>query len=248
MRKFLASLALVGALALTVAIGAALAAPGYTLFGEASVVPGGNPGNAVKMVSDSAPGYGGVDYAVPAGTTFADLQTLSTDYKFEADDSCGGGSPRFQVDVTNGTDSGTIFVYIGPPPAYTLCPPNVWTNTGDLLEGVNPIDTSQLDLGTFYDPYAAALLKYGSYSRHRRPGGHRRRLGLHGRRADGVRRQHEHRRRALHVRKEPAGQRRRLQGRRLDGPRERRRRRPSRTRATASATRTTASSRRARLA
>ena len=164
MRKFLASFALVGALALTVAIGAALAAPGYTLFGEATVVPGGNPGNAVKMVSDAAPGYGGVDYAVPAGTTFADLQTLSTDYKFETDDSCGGGSPRFQVDVTNGTDTGTIFVYIGPPPAYTLCPANVWLSTGDLLEGVNPIDTSQLDGGTFYDPYATALVKYGSYT------------------------------------------------------------------------------------
>jgi hypothetical protein len=40
----------------------------------------------------------------------------------------------------------------------------VWANTGDLLEGVNPIDTSQLDGGMFYDPYAAALIKYGSYS------------------------------------------------------------------------------------
>ena len=69
MRKFLASFALVGALALTVAIGAAFAATGYTLFGEASIVPGGNPGNAVKLISDAAPGYGGVDYAVPAGTT-----------------------------------------------------------------------------------------------------------------------------------------------------------------------------------
>jgi hypothetical protein len=66
--------------------------------------------------------------------------------------------------VTNGTDTGTIFVYIGPPPAYTLCPANVWLSTGDLLEGVNPIDTSQLDGGTFYDPYATALVKYGSYT------------------------------------------------------------------------------------
>ena len=54
-------------------------------------------------------------------------------------------------------------MYIGPPPNYTGCPPIVWTNTGDLLEGVNPIDTSQLNGGTFYDPYAAAFIKYGSY-------------------------------------------------------------------------------------
>ena len=39
-------------------------------------------------------------------------------------------------------------------------------NTGDLLEGVNPIDTGQLGAangGTFYDPYTAALVKYGGY-------------------------------------------------------------------------------------
>jgi len=40
----------------------------------------------------------------------------------------------------------------------------VWLSTGDLLEGVNPIDTSQLDGGTFYDPYATALAKYGNYT------------------------------------------------------------------------------------
>ena len=110
-------------------------------------------------------GYGGIDFKVAAGMTFADLNALATDYKFEADDTCLGGSPRFQVNVTDPVsgDSGNIFVYIGPPPAYTLCPPNVWLNTGDLLEGVNPIDTSQLNLGFFYDPYATALAKYGSY-------------------------------------------------------------------------------------
>jgi hypothetical protein len=80
--------------------------------------------------------------------------------------SCGGGSPRFQVNVEDPVsgDTGNIFVYIGPPPAYTGCPQNVWLNTGDLLEGANPIDTSQLDGGTFYDPYATALAKYGGYT------------------------------------------------------------------------------------
>jgi hypothetical protein len=143
-----------------------LGASGYSLFGEASIVSPGNASpKAVKMTSDAAPGFGGVDYEIPAGTTFADFTTLATDYKFEADDSCGGGSPRFQINVEdpNSADTGNIFVYIGPPPNYTLCPPDVWTSTGDLLEGVNPIDTSQLDLGTFYDPYGTAVIKYGDY-------------------------------------------------------------------------------------
>lgn len=166
MRKFLTSFALAGALALTVAIGVASAShEGFTLFGDAEIVAGGNPGNAVQLRSDPAPGFGGVDFDIPAGTTFAQLETLATDYKFETDDSCGVGSPRFQVNVDSGTgDTGNIFVYIGPPPNYTGCPPDVWTSTGDLLEGVNPIDTGQLDGGTFYDPYATALAKYGDYT------------------------------------------------------------------------------------
>ncbi len=164
MGKFLASFALVGALALTVAIGAAFAATGYTLYGDATIVTTGHPGNAVKLTSDATPGYGGVDFDIPAGTTFADLTTLATDYKFEADDTCGGGSPRFQINVqVPGDGVQNIFVYIGPPPAYTACLPDTWLNTGDLLEGVNPIDTSQLPGGTFYDPYTAALARYGSY-------------------------------------------------------------------------------------
>jgi len=166
MRRFMASLAILAAISLAAGAGMASAAhSGYSLFGEATIVTGGNPGNAVKLTSDSAPGYGGIDFDVAAGTTFADLGTLATDYMFETDDTCALGSPRFQVNVKdpNSADTGNIFVYIGPPPAYTLCLPGVWLNTGDLLEGANLIDTSQLDLGTFYDPYTAALVKYGDY-------------------------------------------------------------------------------------
>lgn len=145
-------------------LGARAASPAYTLFGDASIVsPGNGSPRAAQIRSDATPDWGGVDYNVPAGTTFADFTSLSTDYKF-TEGSCGGGAPRFQVNVTNGTDEGNIQVYIGPPPNYTVCPPNIWLNTGDLLEGVNPIDTSQLPAGTFYDPYATALAKYGSYT------------------------------------------------------------------------------------
>lgn len=142
----------------------AFAASGYSFFGEAEYIsPGNGSTRAVKTVSDADPGYGGIDYDVPAGTTFADLQALSTDFNV-TDDNCKNGSPRFQVNATNGTNSGNIFVYLGPPPGYSTCVPSVWTNSGDLLEGVNPIDTSQLPAGTFYDPYATALTKYGSYT------------------------------------------------------------------------------------
>jgi hypothetical protein len=164
-KKLFVAFAAFGLLLANVAV-PAYAANGYSLFGEASIVSGGNPGNAVKLTSDSDPGYGGIDYTVPSGTTFADLQTLSTDYKFENDDSCGGGSPRFQVAVEDPVsgDTGNIQVYLGTAPNYTNCPAGVWTNTGDLLEGVNPIDTTQLNGGAFYDPYATALTKYGGYN------------------------------------------------------------------------------------
>jgi hypothetical protein len=161
--KKLITLTLAIALAL-VSTTSASAAAGYSFFGEAGYIsPGNGSTRAAQTVSDASPGYGGVDFAVPAGTTFADLQNLSTDFNV-TDDNCGGGSPRFQVNVTNGTSSGNIFVYLGPPPGYTGCLPSAWTNSGDLLEGVNPLDTSQLPGGTFYDPYATALIKYGGYT------------------------------------------------------------------------------------
>ena len=166
MRKFFTSFAIVGALMLTIGLGAAFAShAGYTLFGDATIVAGEHPGqgNSVRLRSVAPGGFGGVDYDVPAGTTFAQFTELATDYKFELDDSCGGGSPRFQVNVESPTDEGNIHVYIGPPPGYVGCPPNTWLNTGDLLEGANPIDTSQLNGGTFYDPYNVAVGKYGSY-------------------------------------------------------------------------------------
>jgi hypothetical protein len=143
---------------------AAVAASGYTLFGEATPVHPGNASNtAIQLNSDAtAPGYGGIDFdqtsVTPPVTTLNTLQNLSTDYMFTAG-SCGGGSPRFQINV----DGHNIFVYIGPPPNYTGCAANVWLNTGDLLESALLVDTSQLPGGTFYDTWASALIKYGTH-------------------------------------------------------------------------------------
>ena len=140
----------------------AVAASGYALFGEATPVHPGNASNtAIQLNSDAAPGYGGIDFdqtsVTPTVTTLASLQNLSTDYMFTAG-SCGGGSPRFQINVLGEN----IFVYIGPPPNYTGCLPNVWLNTGDLLETALFVDTSQLPNGTFYDTWGSALAKYGT--------------------------------------------------------------------------------------
>ena len=143
----------------------ALAASGYTLFGDAQIVSGGHPGNAAQIRSDMsrAPFYGGVDFDIPAGTTVADLVNLSTDYEF-THGSCSEGAPRFQINVTTPTGpTRNIFVYIGPPPNYTLCPPNVWDNTGNLVTPGSLVDTGQLPGGTFYDPWTRVLVVYGSY-------------------------------------------------------------------------------------
>lgn len=155
------------ALALGLALPAiVLAAAGnYTLFGDAALVsPGYNSPTAAQIRSDPAiaPGYGGVDFNVPAGLTLADLNTLKTDYKFTAG-SCTNGSPRFQVNVTTPTGPENLFVYLGLPPNYTGCPAGVWSNTGNLAAPTNLVDATQLG-GTFYEPYAAVQAAYGSYA------------------------------------------------------------------------------------
>ena len=139
------------------------AASGYSLFGDATLVsPGFNSPTAAQIRSSSAaPGYGGIDFSIPAGLTVADLNKLSTDYQFTAG-SCGGGAPRFQVIVTTPSGSKNISVYIGPPPNYTGCPQNIWSNTGNLLQPASLVDATQLG-GSFYEPYFQVQAAYGSY-------------------------------------------------------------------------------------
>ncbi len=135
---------------------------GFSLFGSATFVMPGNASNrAVQLVSDAASGtFSGIDFAVPANLAIGDLNQLSTDDNFTAS-SCGLGSPRFGISLSG--FSGTIFVYIGPPPSYIGCPPNTWTNTGNLLTPTSFVDTSQLPGGTFYDTWAAAQARYSGH-------------------------------------------------------------------------------------
>jgi hypothetical protein len=143
--------------AVVVGVAPAAAAGGFSLFGDATFVrPGFASPTAVQLRSIGS-SFGGIDFAIPAGTTFGQIQNLSADYQFTVA-SCGGGAPRFQINV----DGKNAFVYIGPPPNYTGCPPNVWANTGNLATPTSFVDTSQLPGGTFYDTFAAADTRYGS--------------------------------------------------------------------------------------
>ncbi len=157
-RGFAGSLA--GAsIALVLGAGAVLGAGGYSLFGDATLAAGHNSPTGVQLRSSTAvpPGYGGIDFSVPSGMTFSQLQNLGTDYEFTAA-SCGGGSPRFQINV----DGVNAFVYVGPPPGYTGCPGDVWTASGNLATLASFVDTTQLPGGAFYDTFAAADVKYGN--------------------------------------------------------------------------------------
>jgi hypothetical protein len=156
-------LAWTGVLLVTGALPAlAAVGTGYTLFDSAHYIsPGENSNRAVQLVSNSTATDGGIDFGVAANLTFSGVQHLSTDYKFEAG-SCGGGAPRFQINVDTGSGVKNIFVYIGPPPSYTGCPANVWNSSGELAN-TGLVDTSQLPGGNFYDTWTHAEANYGSY-------------------------------------------------------------------------------------
>jgi hypothetical protein len=114
----------------------ALAAHTYSLFGNAQIVPGGNPGNAAELVSDATAidVFGGVSILLDAPVAWADFDTLSTDYNV-TDDDCGGGSPRLQirVDTTgDGVSDGSVRVAIGPSPNFIDCAAG-WQNTGNVI-------------------------------------------------------------------------------------------------------------------
>src|SRR5690348_9180785 len=57
---------------------AARPSPGYTLFGYAALIhPGENSPTAVQLVWSPSQPFGGVDYAIPAGLSVSQLNTLS---------------------------------------------------------------------------------------------------------------------------------------------------------------------------
>ena len=145
---------------------ALLAAPAafaadFTLHGGAQAEVGD-----VKLVSDlsNAPATDDsswIDFSVPAGLKFSDLTALSTQFNV-TDDDCGGGSPRFQINV----DGKNVFVYLGPSPSFTGCTKNSWQSSGNLVGTSDQcrVDTSQLISGTQCTTWAAALAALGSHT------------------------------------------------------------------------------------
>lgn len=138
-----------------VAVAPASASGGYSLFGDATLVAGHNSPTGVQLRSAGA-GFGAISFAVPSGTTLADIQTLATDYMITAGD-CGGGAPRFSIE----TPSGNAFVYIGPAPNFSGCTLGAWVTSGNLASSGSFIDTTQLG-GTFYDTWQSADAAFGS--------------------------------------------------------------------------------------
>jgi len=132
----------------------------YVLFGDAMLVhPGYNSPTAAQATTTGPNAFGGVDFSFPAGLTVNQLNNLATEYMFTTG-TCGLGSPRFSVTV-NSASGPSIFFYLGPPPNYNTCPPNVWTNSGNLASPTNLVDATQLG-GAFYEPYATVQATYGN--------------------------------------------------------------------------------------
>jgi hypothetical protein len=143
----------------SLALAGPAAAQSFTLSGTATV-----EGDNVKLVSDfrdtvATNDFGAVSFTVPAGTTFGSLTTLSAVYSV-TDDDCGGGSPRFQVNV----GGKNVFVYLGPSPNFTGCAQNTFLNSGNLVGTSDAcrVDTSQFTGGKQCSTWAEAVALLGS--------------------------------------------------------------------------------------
>lgn len=129
----------------------------------------------VRLTSDLADGtsandYSGIKFVLPAGTTFGNLTTLSTEFAPVAGSpasgqpaplGCGGGSPRFSLRLASGKN---VFVYLGPSPSFNSCPLNTWQSSGNLIgnNDVGRYDTSQVQPGTQSNTYVGALALIGT--------------------------------------------------------------------------------------
>ncbi len=141
------------------ATGALAASP--TLFGG-----GTQATSSAMLTSDLSNGsatddYSGITFDIPAPLTLSSLGELSAVYSMGSTN-CGGGSPRFQIQVTEGTTTKNIFAYLGDQPNYNTCTSGSATSSGNLLMEGRSIDTSQLAGGTFYDTYSHLISAYGT--------------------------------------------------------------------------------------
>lgn len=137
----------------------------YSLEGGAEyVTPGKDSDRGVLLTSNNEVVSSSINFSLSENTMFSDLTYLGTDFKLSEDDVCAGGSPRFQINLQNGTSTQNVFAYFGSYPSYDDCASNEWVNTGNLLQDGMYVDTSQLAGGTFYDLYENALERYSDYA------------------------------------------------------------------------------------
>jgi hypothetical protein len=138
---------------------------GGAVLYEQSVCGSGYP----TCFADGTFTYGDMVMYPLRGSTLDQLTNLQTDYYVDGgnpDSNCfGGGSPRFDIVVSNGTEAGPanlpeIHVYLGTYPAFADCPTkDTWLSTGNFATDLaGPRwDTSSICPGTFYNTYSGAV-------------------------------------------------------------------------------------------
>jgi hypothetical protein len=137
---------------------------GGAVLYEQSVCGSGYP----TCFSDGTFTYGYMVMYPLRGATLDQLTNLQTDYYVDdgapGSNCFGGGSPRFDIVVSNGTETGSlpeIHVYLGTYPAFADCPmKDTWFSTGNFATDTAGTrwDTSELCTGTFYNTYSGAVI------------------------------------------------------------------------------------------
>jgi hypothetical protein len=118
-----------------------------TSSGNATTV---NP-NAAQLTSVCY-GYGGVFVNFPGGTPLSQLSSLSTNYTM-TQGTCGGGAPRFEVDLSSGD---FFLVNFGAQP-FGGCSANTFSSTDAVANGAWSFDN-----GNTYMTYAQVEAAYGT--------------------------------------------------------------------------------------
>lgn len=148
-----------GAAVLSVgAVAFALTPSDYRLLDGASATSTG--GGSVQLISNGTTTDSAINYSLATPMTVADLTNLSTDALYVAG-SCGGGSPRFQINVQTASGTKNVFAYFGQSPNYSGCTVGTWANTGNLIGASSTVDATQLG-GGFYEPWSQVVAQYGT--------------------------------------------------------------------------------------
>lgn len=140
---------------LVVLLCVALAIPATAAYASLSGSGGGTTiaNGQATLVSNSSSPYSYLTYNDLNGQSVGSLSELSADV---VSAQYGGGAPRFSIDVTNGTDTKAIFVYLGDLPNFTSGSNG---DTGNLLDsnanGAR-VDSTQIG-GPFYGTWSDAV-------------------------------------------------------------------------------------------